>query len=89
MVLHSDSIPLVLPSTELLLCLWTYWPHQYCSTFPFELDEYGRYTLIVRETEDYPAADEVEVRIECVWIIELNADRHLGHGNGGNLRAFA
>jgi hypothetical protein len=42
----------------------------------FELDDNSRNCLIVRDLEDYPSADEVQVRKAIVGLVEQNGDRH-------------
>jgi hypothetical protein len=79
MVLHSYSIPLGLAPIELLVCLRSYWPHQDSSALSFQLDEYGGHILVVCQAEDDSSTDKIQVGVEGVWVIELNADRHFGH----------
>lgn len=42
----------------------------------FKLDDNGRNCLVVRELEDHPSADKVQIRKAIVGLVEQNGDRH-------------
>jgi hypothetical protein len=89
MIFHGNPISLILPSIQLLLCLRPHWPHQGRFAFPLQLNDNSRDVLIAGERENYPAADKVEIRVEGVGVIQLDADRHRRRADGRLLIVFA
>jgi hypothetical protein len=79
-VLGRQALPLISTihqcRVQVLLCAW--WSHEDRPALPFQLDQYGRYVLVVGKAEDYSSADEIEVRVEGMGIVELDADGHDG-----------
>ena len=75
MILRRDSFsPL---SLRIKLWIWhIHRSHQHCPALALELHDDRGDILIAGEREDDPAADEVEIRVEGMRVVEYNSDRH-------------
>lgn len=83
MILHGYCLPLIWTRVELWLLWRTDRAHEHRSRLALELDHDRRNILIGCQAQDNSATYEVEIRVECVWIVELDADGHAGQMVGG------
>ena len=80
MVFHRESLPVVSSAVKLWI-LSLHWAHQNRPALAFQLDHNSRYILIAGETQDNFAANEIEVGVEGMRMVELDAYRHTGQSS--------
>jgi hypothetical protein len=74
MVLMGDSIPIIVSAVVLVVIWWRSYKDGF--GLALELDDDTGDGFVTGETEDDFAAEEVEIGVELMGVVQVNPDRH-------------